>query len=199
MGGLLLVRRREILLLMDHGLVDLFSADHREHADVPTVGTPEYVALRQRDQARRHQATVLLARLTHPDGDDLYHAAWLFNHGDTPEDVRRAHELASRAAALGNSKALWLSAASYDRWCMYRGLPQRYGTQIVPDGTRFRVWDTDPTVTDEERGLYHVPPLKEQEHRAAQQTQVEPQPPMDNAPPWLQAAIARWKASGAGA
>jgi glycine oxidase len=34
---------------------------------------------------------------------------------------------------------------------MYQGKPQKYGTQFVPDGKRWRLWDVDPTTTDAER------------------------------------------------
>jgi hypothetical protein len=77
---------------------------------------------------------------------------------------------------------------------MYRGLPQRFGTQIVPDGVRHRVWDTDPSTTDEERARFNVPPLAEQQRRAAQLSMSEPQPDLSLAPEWLREAIPRWRA-----
>jgi hypothetical protein len=36
---------------------------------------------------------------------------------------------------------------------MYSGKPQKYGTNSVPDGKRFRVWDVDPATTDEAQAL----------------------------------------------
>lgn len=171
---------------------ELFLADRREHLNVPSVGTTEYSALRQRDQVRRESALRLLMSLANPDAQDLYRVAWLFNHGDTPEEAHRAHQLAAQAAALGYNDARWLAAASYDRWQMYCGKPQKYGTQIVPDGTQHRVWDTDPHMTDAERAEFNVPPLAEQHKRAIELTKTSPQPPMDQAPEWLKAAIIRW-------
>ena len=94
--------------------------------------------------------------------------------------------------AAGHAPACWLYAAAYDRWCMYRGRPQRLGTQIVPDGRRYRVWDTDPSTTDRERATFDVPPLAEQRRRADEQSGACPQPPMDMAPEWLKAARVRW-------
>jgi hypothetical protein len=75
---------------------------------------------------------------------------------------------------------------------MYEGRAQRWGTQIVPDGVRHRVWDVDPTTTDAERAEWDVPPLAEQERRAVELTRTEPQPPLALAPAWLRAALARW-------
>lgn len=94
---------------------------------------------------------------------------------------------------MGYAEACWPSAASYDRWCMYRGLPQRYGTQIVPHGVRFRVWDVDGAASDAARARLGVPPLREQEARAAKESADEPQPDVSLAPRWLREAIVRWR------
>jgi hypothetical protein len=88
-----------------------------------------------------------------------------------------------------------LAAAAYDRWCMYEGRSQKYGTQLVPDGVAYRLWDLDPATTDAERAQWDVPPLAEQLRRAEAMTRSEPQPPLDRAPEWMKAALARW-ASG---
>jgi hypothetical protein len=99
----------------------------------------------------------------------------------------------ARAAALdGYAPARWLAAAAYDRWCMYRGLPQKYGTQFVPDGKRYRLWDVEGETTDAERAQWEVPPLAAQHARAEAMTRNEPQPPMDMAPEWLETALRRW-------
>ena len=182
-------------------LARLHAEDVREHAAGRTAGTPEYRAMRARDAERRGTGERLLAELRasgQATAADLFHAAWLLNHGDAPDEARRAHELAREAAALGGvAKARWLAAAAYDRWCMYDGRPQRYGTQLVPDGVGIRVWDVEtPDVGDAERARWDVPPLAAQRRRAAELSRTEPQPPMDGAPAWLRAAVARWRAGG---
>jgi len=179
-------------------LASLFAADREEHSAVPPVGTPEYKALRARDQARRTRALAALDRLraagaTAPAA--LYHTAWLLNHSDAPNEVRLGHDLAREAAEHGYAPARWLAAAAYDRWCMYSGRPQKYGTQFVPDGVRYRLWDVEPATTDAERSAWGVPPLSEQLERAEAMSHAEPQPPMDGAPAWLTAAVARWRAA----
>lgn len=181
-------------------LAALYADDCREHAAVPPVGTVAYRALRARDRARRAEAVTAVAALRGGAApvphEALYHAAWLLNHGETPDDARRAHELAREAAERGHGPARWLAAASYDRWCMYEGRPQRYGTQIVPDGVRHRVWDVDPATTDAERARWDVPPLAAQLARAEALTRSEPQPPLDEAPAWLVGALGRWGRGG---
>jgi hypothetical protein len=178
---------------MNEALKALFDADRREHQAVPPVDTAAYADLRERDRCRRAKAGAILKTLAHPSPEDLSHAAWLFNHGDDHEEARFAFELASRSAAMGQLSARWLSAAAYDRWCMYRGRPQRYGTQIVPDGKGYRLWDVDPATTDEERASFDVPPLSEQTRRAQEMSHSGPQPPMERAPKWLQEALERWR------
>jgi hypothetical protein len=180
-------------------LAALHAEDRTEHVAVPLVGTSEYRSLRERDRQRRlraERALELLQRERRIAAEDVYHAAWLFNHGDNSAEAKKAHELALEAAELGHPKARWLAAASYDRWCMYEGRPQRYGTQFVPDGTRYRLWDVDPSTTDAERAKWDVPPLSQQLLRAKEITVREPQPPMNEAPKWLKPAIERWNSGG---
>ena len=175
----------------------LYDADCREHAAVPPIETTAYAALRERDRARRAEARTLLQHSRSAGRaapEDLYHAAWLLNHGDTPEEAHEAHELARAAALDGYGPARWLAAAAYDRWCMYRGRAQKYGTQFVPDGKRYRLWDLDAETTDAERAQWDVPPLAAQHARAEEMTRSEPQPPMHMTPDWLKAALQRWSA-----
>jgi hypothetical protein len=179
-------------------LAALYADDRREHGSVPPAGTPEYRALRERDRARRAEADAALCRLREEGGasaEDLYHAAWLFHHGDEPEEARRAHDLSRESASRGFARARWLAAAAYDRWCMYEGRPQKYGTQFVPDGVRHRLWDVDPETTDAERASWDVPSLAEQLRRAEEMTRAEPQPQMADAPAWLVSAIERWRSA----
>jgi TPR repeat protein len=178
-------------------LAALYADDQREHGAVPPVDSPAYQRLRQRDRERRGRAEGALAALRTagaPPPEALYHAAWLFQHGEGPAEAHLAHELAREAAERGHRPARWLAAAAYDRWCMYEGRPQRYGTQFVPDGVRHRLWDVEPATTDAERAAWDVPPLAVQLRRAEALTRAEPQPPMDTAPDWLRAAIGRWRA-----
>lgn len=166
---------------------------------MPPVGSPEYRELRDRDRARRTRAAELLRALRDGPGLsslDLYHVAWLFNHGDDATEAQQAHELALEAAERGHGPSRWLAAAAYDRWCMYEGRAQKYGTQFVPDGKRYRLWDVDPETTDEERRQWDVPPLAKQLQRAEELTHRQPQPPMDDAPEWLRAAVKRWRSRG---
>jgi hypothetical protein len=115
---------------LNEALLALYTADREERIDQPRMGTPEYTAMRARDRQRRLRAAAILSTLEAPEATDLYHAALLFQHGDESEDAWRAYELAREAAERGEERARWLTAAAYDRWLMYQGKPQKYGTNM---------------------------------------------------------------------
>jgi hypothetical protein len=172
----------------------LFEADQRERAEHPPHGTSEYEALRERDAGRRERVREMVAAGALTQAEDYYYAAMVLHHGGTVAEVEQAHELAMTATEMGYRPARWLAAATLDRWLMYQGRPQKFGTQIVPDGRRQRVWEVDPATTDAERVTWDVRPLAQQQARAAELSRTEPMPDMTHAPDWLREAIARWEA-----
>lgn len=171
--------------------IRLLAEDQAEDRAV-LAGTPVYTALRTRDRARREAVGALLEDGWPGAADDLYAAAWILNHGDEAEEAALGSRLAARAAELGHPKARWLAAAALDRSLMYAGKPQKCGTNMVPDGVGYRVWDVDPATTDAERLANDVPPLAELEARAAAITDA--QPDLAGAPEWLKPALRRWAA-----
>ena len=157
--------------------------------------------MRTRDAARRLRVMELVVADALHTAEDFYYAAWIMNHGDTPDDARNAHILALRSSELGHRPARWLAAASYDRWQMYQGKQQKYGTNYVSDGRQDRLWDVDLETTDEQRAEWDVPPLVEQLRKAEEAnkhqvplTESELKEFETNAPEWLQSAIKRWRA-----
>jgi len=169
-------------------LVRQLAEDQAEDRAV-LAGEPAWVALRARDRVRREAVMALLAEGWPEDADALHAAAWILNHGDLSEEAALGSRLAARAAALGHTGARWLAAAALDRSLMYAGLPQKYGTNIVPDGVGWRLWDVDPATTDAERLANDVPTLVEMQARAAAIT--TPQPDTAGAPEWLRSAMRR--------
>ncbi|NIR48489.1 hypothetical protein GWO43_20385 [candidate division KSB1 bacterium] len=179
---------------MNEVIQALFEVDQQERKEHPVYGSPEYWRLRERDAQRRRQLLEIIENNGLSAPEDYYHAAMVFQHGETVVEIQLAHTLAKHGAELGYRPARWLAAASLDRWLMYQGKPQKYGTQVVPDGKKQRVWDVDPTTTDRDRAKWDVPPLAEMHQRAEQVTKTEPMPPMDHVPWWLKEAIKRWSA-----
>jgi hypothetical protein len=120
----------------------------------------------ERDRTRRRRVAELLDAGAAESGEDFFHAAMVFQHGDSPDDYQRAHELALRAAELGHRPGRWLAAAALDRWLMHQGRPQKYGTQYRLSGDGYELYEVDPATTDEERAEWDVPPLTEARRRA---------------------------------
>lgn len=147
-------------------------ADRRGHRLAPGV--------LERDRARRGRVAALIGAGALREGSDYYYAAMVFQHGETPDDAWRAHELANQAAALGHRPGRWLAAAAYDRWLMYQGRPQKYGTQYRAAAGRWALWMVEPATTDAERAAWDVPPLAELEAQGEALTRTAPPP---DAPP----------------
>jgi TPR repeat protein len=126
----------------------------------------------ERDHARLRRVTELLDAGAAESGEDFFHAAMVFQHGDDVNDYQRAHELALRAAELGHRPGRWLAAAARDRWLMRQGKPQKYGTQYRASGDRMELYEVDPATTDEERAEWDVPSLAEALRRAEDMAQT---------------------------
>jgi len=120
----------------------------------------------ERDRARRRRVAELLDAGAVESGEDFFHAAMVFQHGDGLDDYQRARELALRAAELGHRPGRWLAAAALDRWLMRQGRPQKYGTQYRSSGDGYELYEVEPATTDDERAEWDVPPLAEARRRA---------------------------------
>ena len=120
----------------------IFEADQASRKD-PEI---DWVKVHEDDQQRRLQTQVLLDDGKLSSGEDFYHAAFVFQHGDLPEDCLKAHALAVIAAARGKSEAAWIAAATLDRYLVRIGQPQIYGTQYQRhDGKK---WTQEPYRSD---------------------------------------------------
>jgi hypothetical protein len=64
---------------------------------------------------------------------DYYYAAFIFQHGQKPSDYLYAHVLAVTAVSKGLHAAIWLSAATLDRYLESIQRPQVFGTQYGVD------------------------------------------------------------------
>ena len=64
---------------------------------------------------------------------DKFHAAFVFHHSDNSKDYKIASELAEDAASSeklkNNYTVEWLKKASYDRYMVSIGKPEKYNTQ----------------------------------------------------------------------
>lgn len=99
------------------------------------------------DKARLVRTGELLQQGKLTTADDLYYAAFIFQHGHGPDEYLRAHSLAMAAMALGRKDASWIAAATLDRYLQAIGQKQVYGTQYM------NAPKTGPTMEPYDRGL----------------------------------------------
>lgn len=151
---------------MNDTLQTLYEQDQADRQGFARFDHEQRQRLLQRDAARRERVAALLADYLLLDADDYFHAAMIFQHGETLAHFWRAHQLAHTGAMLGHPAGLWLMAAAYDRWLMGRGHPQKYGTQYLIREGRWVLYEVDPTTTDAQRARWNVPPLAHSLHRA---------------------------------
>jgi hypothetical protein len=99
-----------------------------------------------RDAKRRERVRQILDSGGAKVSADYFHAAMVFQHGEKVSDYQLSHNLALKAADFDptNKLARWLAAASKDRV----------------------LYQVDPSVTDEERAKWNVPPLEQANERA---------------------------------
>lgn len=106
---------------------------------------------------------------------DHFDAAVILQRSTEPEDQLTAHVFAFHALANGIRKAQKLTAVTYDRWLVSRGLPQWYGSQYRTD-VQYRTCliEIDPKSTDTERVSAGLPRLSDIVRRAQERNGREP-------------------------
>lgn len=145
-----------------------------------------------RDQARQARVKELYATGQLKTGADYHHAAMVLQHGSEPEDYLLAHEFCVIALSKGYSRALWLAAATEDRFLRSIGRPQRFGTQFRSEGGGpMQLQETDERVTDDHRREMKVPALAESRERAVRMNEGRrfSSRPITDGPPLAQDAF----------
>jgi hypothetical protein len=148
-------------------LVRLYQEDQADRAS--DLDSTDWKAMAQHDEERRKKVLEILEKGGAKEAGDYIHAAMVYQHGAKPEDYDRANQWATKAVELdpGYPGARWLAAASKDRYLMWSGKPQLYGTQFKKDKDGpWYLWQVDPAITDEERAKWDVPPLARAKARA---------------------------------
>ena len=109
----------------------IFEADQKPRLNWKSLSNEEREAISAGDAGRRLQTRKLLADGQLHTGEDFKRAAFIFQHGSTPEDYMLAHTLAMVAVANGDASALWIATATLDRYLQSIGKSQVYGTQFT--------------------------------------------------------------------
>jgi hypothetical protein len=143
-------------------MANLFKADQ---ADRSVSGKIEWPVVKIRDAERRKAAEQLLIYNRLHTATDFWHASFIFQHGERPDDYLVAHTLAMISAKLGRPDAIWIAAAALDRYLQNIGKPQIFGTQFqTPHGGVATQEPYNRTlISDALRAKLNVPSLKQQE------------------------------------
>ena len=156
----------------------IFLSDQVDRGNNPYAkpGDPQPQALdgklvRANDDAREIRVHSLLDSGQIITATDFFRAALIFQHAGTSDGYLLAHILAEVAVAKGDSNALWLSAATLDRYLINIHQKQVFGTQFTslpaPDTKSPSIWsqqDLDKiTISDALRAEFCVVPLSAQQ------------------------------------
>ncbi|HVS00911.1 MAG TPA: hypothetical protein VMW27_30100 [Thermoanaerobaculia bacterium] len=157
---------------------DQASRRHAPHAAAETSAS-------QNDLARRKQVMDIVAQGGAREADDYFHAAGVVQHSDKPEELKLAHEWSLKALELNPEYPFvrLLAASTQDRYLMSQGKPQLYGTQFKKVEGKWILWEVDPSITDQERAKWDVPPLDESKGKVERTNKGTAKPPAPKADP----------------
>jgi len=127
------------------------------------------------DAVRRTRTRDLLDRGALRAGEDYRNAAFVFQHGSTPEDYLLAHALAMAALAKGDASAAWIATATLDRYLRSIGQSQIFGTQFGLNGSADQGPYNLGLIPDLLRRELRVPPLADQQENYRKFIQADPQ------------------------
>lgn len=142
-------------------LAEMYKKDQAERMNGPI----DWAVLSKNDSIRRSKVNNMLENGEVKTGQDYYHAAMIFQHGNDTIASGKAVRYMKKAVELDPSTNKWLLAAAIDRDLMRKGEPQIYGTQFVKNAMDqpYEQYKMDSTqVTDEQRMAYGVPTLAQQ-------------------------------------
>jgi hypothetical protein len=110
----------------------LFDDDQRARQDFTKLTSEQWATVSKEDAVRRQRTHDLLIGGNLHSSDDYREAAFVFQHGDKPDDYLLAHTLAMIAVAKGDEGSLWIATATLDRYLQSINRQQIYGTQFKP-------------------------------------------------------------------
>ena len=130
----------------------------------------DWAVVDKSDAVRREATRKLLNESALHTGEDYTWAAFVFQHGSTPDDFLMAHTLALVALRKGYGDAAWIATATLDRYLRTVQKPQIYGTQFrQPPG---QDWTQEPydrgLISDAVRRELGVPVQSAQEAQLQQ-------------------------------
>ena len=164
------------LALFFASCANLSSSARIEHMYVKTTAPTEHdgelsnaeFIQKRRDMDRRAARVRELVEDGKVNGArDEYRAAVILYDSQDIADIVLAQELAMRAHENGTKDGMRIVAHCMDRSLMMRSKPQHFGTQVVYEAvlSKWRLYDLDPSTTDEDRAAFGIQPLSELQDR----------------------------------
>ena len=130
------------------------------------ISDAQWAVISKEDAVRRQRTRRLLAQDQLHTGEDFRAAAFVFQHGDTPDDYLLAHTLAMIAIAKGDNGALWIASATLDRYLQSIHRSQIYGTQYLgKQGRMTQGAFSSEVISDSLRAELGVPALANQQEQ----------------------------------
>jgi len=155
----------------DEELTRLYTEDQADR-EPPEGKSIDWSVVAPRDTARLARVKQLYSAGRLQTGADYFHAAMVLQHSEIPEDYLLAHELCVVAISKGEKQAVWLAAASEDRFLMNIKRPQRFGTQFHKESSGpWQLYTVDSGVTDALREAMGVRSLAKAREREAEMNQ----------------------------
>jgi len=142
--------------------VSRICAEDQADRSPPPGQAIDWTVVGPRDAARLARVKELYRSGALVTGKDFHDAALVLQHGPEPEDYLLAHELCVVAISKGELDALWLCAASEDRFLMNLDRPQRFATQYRSGGPDepMSLYEVGDGVTDGLREAFRCPSLE---------------------------------------
>jgi hypothetical protein len=148
-------------------MASIVAADQADRKDGMHI---DWQAVNITDGKRRLATKSLLQKGELHTGHDFENAALVFQHSDKPDDYLLAHALAMVAVSKGQKGAVWISAATLDRYLQSIGRPQIFGTQFstLPGKLTTQEPYNRTLVSDSLRGYMGVPSAAAQDAQRKQ-------------------------------
>ncbi|AWW29486.1 hypothetical protein DN752_04690 [Echinicola strongylocentroti] len=116
-------------------LAHAYSTDQGDRMNLQFFVRPFHKEMRRRDSLRLEQVREVMDKEPEFSPIDRFHAAFILHHNPMHDSslYEQAHSLANKAASApelkDNYQVQWLAKATYDRWMLSIGRPQKYSTQ----------------------------------------------------------------------
>lgn len=136
---------------------DLESLYYEDKEQRESAKTPKQVELLESITRKR----VIRVKEMIPFIDDseiwnCHYIAYILHHSNQVQDYKLAHQYATKAVEMGSSAAKWLYAVTLDRWLVFQGKKQKFGTQYEIKKGNKHYFPSDGTVSDKERSSFGI-------------------------------------------